>query len=304
MSYFKLTTLGCYAATPRTISNPTAQLLDIDGRYFLIDCGEGTQVQLRKLKFKINRISHVFISHLHGDHIFGLIGLISTFSLLNRPDKLTIFGPIGIKKLIQLQLELTNSYLNYELEIIELSSKTSEIILDNNHVSVQTIPLKHRVYCNGYLFREKQKYKKLDITAIEKYGIEKCYFYKIKMGENIRLDNGQVVENKLLTLDDAPLRSYAFCSDTMYHESVIDVIKNVDVLYHESTFLETEIALAKKTMHATAKQAAQIAKLAGVKKLILGHYSTRYKTIESFKNEAQTVFKNVQLADDGKSFNW
>lgn len=304
MSYFKLTILGCYAATPRTISHPTAQLLDINGSYFLIDCGEGTQVQLRKFKFKINRIHHVFISHLHGDHVYGLIGLISTFSLLNRQDKLTVFGPVGINSFIQMQLDITQSHLSYDLEIIELSSKTSEIILDNHQVTVSTIPLKHRVYCNGYKFQEKPKLKNLNLNAIEKFGIERCYFYKIKKGDNIILENGDIIDNSLLTLPDLPLKSYAFCSDTMYYEPIIEQIKNVDVLYHESTFLETELALAKKTMHSTAIQAARIANQAQVKRLILGHYSTRYKSIDLFKTEAQTVFENVELADDGKSFDW
>lgn len=304
MSIFKLTILGCYAATPRTISNPTAQLLDANGFYYLIDCGEGTQVQLRKLKFKINRIHHVFISHLHGDHVFGLIGLISTFSLLNRKDKLTIFGPVGIKLFIENQLTLTQSHLSYELEIIELSNKVSEVILDNAQITVKTIPLKHRVYCNGYLFIEKPKLKNLNIAAIEKYGVERCYFYKIKKGSDITLDNGQLIPNQDLTLADDPLKSYAYCSDTMYWEAIPPIIKGVDVLYHESTFLETEKDLAKKTMHATAIQAAKIAKMAEVKRLILGHYSTRYKSQEAFKTEAQTIFEAVDLADDGKTFTW
>ena len=304
MTKFKLTILGCYAATPRTISNPSAQLLDINNQYYLIDCGEGTQVQLRKLKFKINRIDHVFISHLHGDHVFGLIGLISTFSLLNRPNKLTIFGPKGIKLFIEAQLELSQSHLNYPLEIIELSAKSPEIILDNEQVTVKTIPLKHRIYCNGFQFTEKINLKKLNIEAIEKYGIESCYYYKIKQGGDITLENGQLVKNDKLTFPSEPAKSYAYCSDNMYHEKFISYIKGDDVLYHESTFLESEVALAKKTMHTTAIQAGKIAKAAAVKKLILGHYSTRYKSIEAFREEAQTQFEAVDLADDGKSFSW
>jgi len=304
MSKFKLNILGCYAATPRTISNPTAQLLDINDQYYLIDCGEGTQVQLRKQKFKINRINHIFISHLHGDHVYGLIGLISTFSLLNRPNKLIVFGPFGIKLFIDNQLQLSQSHLSYPLEIIEINSKTSEIILDNDHVLVKTIPLKHRIYCNGFLFQEKIKLRQLNIEVIEKLGIETCYFYKIKKGSDITLENGQVVDNKYLTFPAEPPKTYAYCSDNMYHEKFIADIIGVDVLYHESTFLESEILLAKKTMHTTAKQAAKIAKKAGVKKLILGHYSTRYQSIEAFREEAQTLFEAVELADDGKSFSW
>lgn len=304
MGDFKLTILGCYAATPRTISHPTSQVLEINSHYYLIDCGEGTQVQLRKYKFKINRIHHIFISHLHGDHVYGLIGLLSTFSLLNRHEKLTVFGPKGIKTFIQTQLDLSQSHLSYELDYVELSSKVSEIILDNEQVEVRTIPLKHRIYCNGYLFTEKIKYKKLNIQVIEKYGIETCYYYKIKQGGHVTLDNGEIILNDELTLpQDAP-KSYAYCSDTMFSEKIIPIISDATVLYHEATFLEMEQNLAKKTMHSTAIQAAEIAKAAQVKRLILGHYSTRYKNLEDFKSEAQTVFDNVELAEDGKSFFW
>jgi ribonuclease Z len=298
----KLTILGCYAATPRTFTNPTAQVLEIKNRLFLIDCGEGTQVQLRKNKIKFSKINHVFISHLHGDHFFGLIGLISTFSLLGRTTDLHIYGPKGIKEISLLQLKLTNSWTNYKLFFHELVSEESKVIFEDDKVLVKTIPLKHRVYTNGFLFQEKLDKRKLNIKVVESYKIDTCFYQNIKNGKDIKLDNGEFIENGKLTIDPIAPKSYAFCSDTVYNEDIIPIITGVDVLYHESTFMESEKALANKTMHSTAMEAATIAKKANAKQLILGHYSTRYENIEMFKDEAQTVFLDVVLSDDGKSF--
>ncbi len=297
-----LTILGCYAATPRTFTNPTAQVLEIRNRLFLIDCGEGTQVQLRKNKIRFLKINHIFISHLHGDHFYGLVGLVSTFMLLNRTQDLHIYGPKGIKEVITLQLRLSNSWTNYSLFFHELSNSESEVVYEDEKVVVKTIPLKHRVYTNGYLFQEKVGDRKLNLDAVQNYEIDRCYYQKIKNGKDISLEDGRVIENHKLTFDPIPTKSYAFCSDTVYDESIIPIIEGVDVLYHESTFLESEALLAKKTMHATAKEAATIALKANVKQLILGHYSTRYESIALFKEEAETIFEEVLLGDDGKSF--
>ncbi len=298
----KLTVLGCYAATPRTLSNPTSQVLEIKNKLFLIDCAEGTQVQLRKSKLKFSRINHIFISHLHGDHFYGLIGLISTFMLLNRESDLTVYGPKGIKEIILLQLRASGSFTGYNLYFHELESKESEIIFEDEQVIVTTIPLSHRVYTNGFLFQEKNKERKLNIERIEAYQIDKLYFNKIKYGGDITLDDGRVIPNAELSFDPQTAKSYAFCSDTLYDESIIPIIQNVDLLYHESTFLESESHLSEKTMHSTAKQAATIAQKANVKQLLLGHYSTRYGNIELFREEAAIIFPNVALADDGKEF--
>ena len=298
----KLTILGCYAATPRTITNPTSQLLEIKNKMFLIDCGEGTQVQLRKNKIKFSKINQVFISHLHGDHFFGLIGLISTFSLLGRTTDLHIYGPKGIKEIIILQLRLSNSWTNYGLFFHELESNESEVIFEDDKVLVKTIPLKHRVYTNGFLFQEKAGERKLNMDAVQNYEIESCYYQKIKNGKDITLEDGRVIANAELTFDPIDPKSYAFCSDTVYHEAILPVIENVDVLYHESTFLESEQNLAEKTLHSTAKEAARIALKAKAKQLILGHYSTRYESIELFREEAKTVFQEVLLAEDGATF--
>ena len=298
----KLTILGCYAATPRTITNPTSQVLEIKNRLFLIDCGEGTQVQLRKNKIKFSKINHIFISHLHGDHFFGLIGTISTFALLGRTADLHIYGPKGVKEIITLQLRLSNSWTTYNLFFHELESDKSEVIFEDNRVIVKTIPLKHRVYTNGFLFKEKPGERKLNVDAVQQYDIHTAYYQKIKNGGDITLDDGSVIENEKLSFDPVPPMSYAFCSDTVYNEDILPIIENVDVLYHETTFLQSEEALAQKTLHSTAKEAATIALKANAKQLVLGHYSTRYDGIDRFKEEAETIFSNVLLGDDGRSF--
>ncbi|AVR46127.1 ribonuclease Z [Christiangramia fulva] len=296
----KITVLGCYAATPRSFTNPTSQVLEIKNHLFLIDCGEGTQVQLRKNKVKFSKIRHIFISHLHGDHFFGLVGLISTFRLLNREKELHIYGPKGIKEVITLQMKLANSWTNYPLIFHELSSKEPELLFENEKVQVKTIPLKHRIYTNGFLFSEKPGDRKLLINEAVKYNIDVSLYKSIKKGKDVISEDGEKIPNRVLTADPPPPKSYAFCSDTVYDPSIVPLIKNCTALYHESTFLEEQQDLAFPTKHSTARQAAAIAKEAEVKLLILGHYSTRYSNIELFLNEAQTIFQNVVLADDGK----
>ncbi|MGO4819107.1 ribonuclease Z [Flavobacterium sp. W22_SRS_FP1] len=300
----KLTILGCYAATPRTFTNPTSQILEIKNRLFLIDCGEGTQVQLRKNKIRFSKINHIFISHLHGDHFFGLVGLVSTFTLLNRATDLHIYGPKGLKEIIKLQLRLSNSWTNYGLHFHELESNESQLIFEDDKVTVKTIPLKHRIYTNGFLFEEKKDKRKLNLDAVQNFKIDSCYYQNIKNGKDIVLEDGRFIENSQLTFDPIPPKSYAFCSDTAYDESILPLVNEVDILYHESTFLQSEENLARKTLHSTAKEAATIALKANVKQLILGHYSTRYENINVFKDEAQTIFSEVLLADDGKNFDF
>lgn len=297
-----MTILGCYAATPRTLTNPTSQVLEVKNHMFLIDCGEGTQVQLRRHGIKFSRINHIFISHLHGDHFFGLPGLISTFRLLGREKKLNIYGPKGIKEAITLLLKLGDSWTNYPLHFHELTSAESELIFEDPNVCVRTIPLDHRVYTNGFLFSEKPGERKLNVEAVKYYEIDRAYYNIIKKGKDIVTEIGEIIPNKALTFDPPAPTSYAFCSDTAYNPDIVPLIKGVDCLYHEATFLESETDLAKKTKHSTAKQAAKIAKEASVGKLILGHYSTRYTSIEAFKEEASCEFDAVALANEGKVF--
>lgn len=298
----KLTILGCHSATPRINTNPTAQVLEIKNHMFLIDCGEGTQVELRRNKVKFSRIKHIFISHLHGDHYFGLVGLISTFGLLTRATELHIYAPKGLKKVITLQMKLSDSWTKYPLIFHELTSKKSELIYEDEKVEVHTIPLKHRIYTNGFLFKEKENERNLDINAVLNANINRAYYRKLKQGADVENEEGVLIKNKTVTKDPAPAKSYAFCSDTIYNESIIPIIKDATVLYHESTFLDKNESLCEPTKHSTAKQAATIAKKANVDTLILGHYSTRYDSYEGFEAEAKTVFDKVFLSKDGKSF--
>ncbi len=298
----KLNILGCYAATPRSFTNPTSQVLEMKNELFLIDCGEGTQVQLRRNKIKFNKIKHIFISHLHGDHCYGLVGLISTFRLLNRENELHVYGPKGIKEIITLQLKLSNSWTNYPLYFHELESKEPQVIYEDEKLSVETIPLIHRIYTNGFLFKEKPGDRKLLIDKAVSYNIDVSLFKSIKKGKDVTSESGELIPNHLLTADPDPTKSYAYCSDTAFNQKMIPQISGATVLYHESTFLEDKAQLAFPTKHSTAKEAALIAKEAGVKQLILGHYSTRYPNINLFREEAATIFPEVDLADDGKVF--
>lgn len=298
----KVTILGCHSATPRIHTHPTSQVLEIKNHIFLIDCGEGTQVQLRKNKIKFNRIKHIFISHLHGDHFYGLVGLISTFRLLTRETELHVYGPKGIKEAITMLLKLGDSWTNYPLIFHELISKESELIFEDDLVEVHTIPLNHRVYTNGFLFKEKPGERKLDMNAVLNANIDLAYYRKLKQGFDVESNTGKRIKNETVTKPPQPTKSYAFCSDTAFETRIVPIIHQVDALYHESTFLDKHAHLAPPTKHSTAREAATIAKLADVGTLILGHYSTRYDNLEDFRTEAHDIFPHVELAEAGKSF--
>ncbi len=292
-----LTILGCHSSIPTEKFYPTAQILEIKGFYNLIDCGEGTQVQIRKSKIKFNKIINIFISHLHGDHYFGLIGLLSTFHLLGREKSITIYAPKGLKEIINIHFKLSYTKLKYYIYYIELSSQELEKIIDNDKIEVYSIPLNHRIYTNGFIFKEKPSNRKLNIEEIKKISSIKIKDYKsIKLGLDFKTNNGKIIPNSKLTFDPPKILSYAFCSDTSFHIPIVKYIKNVDLLYHESTFLKSEEEKAIKTGHSTAYQAAYIAKKANVKKLLLGHYSNRFTNIELFKKEAKEIFYNVETS--------
>ncbi|MDO6737869.1 ribonuclease Z [Wenyingzhuangia sp. 2_MG-2023] len=299
----QLTILGCHSASPRTNAYPTAQYLKINERHILIDCGEGTQVLLRQQKVPFAKIKHIFISHLHGDHFFGLVGLISTFGLLDRRTELHVYGPKGIKEVITLQLKLSKSWTAFPLLFHELNSNESTLIFEDKKISVTTIPLNHRVYTNGFLFEEKTAQRKLNMSAIgPEPEIEICDYHNLKNGKDFVKQDGTILKNEELTLPPQDPKSYAFCSDTSYKPDIVPIIEGVHLLYHESTFLEDKKNLTERTKHSTAKEAGKIAKLANVKQLILGHYSSRYSDITAFQKEAQTEFDNVELAESGKVF--
>lgn len=294
----KLTILGCHSASPHENKNPTAQLLDIKGHRFLIDCGEGTQVQLRKAKVSFVHIKHIFISHFHGDHFYGLPGLVSSFRLLGREAPLHIYGPKGIKQALTLLLKLANSWTNYPLHFHELESDESVCVFEDDSVTVHTIPLKHRVYTNGFLFAEKEGLRRINATAAAEAVIDKSQFRLLQLGQDVVVD-GRTVQNHKVTFDPHPAKKYAYCSDTAYHPDIIPIIKGADWLYHEATFLQQHEQLAKQTQHSTAKEAATIARNAQVGRLILGHYSSRYKDLGLFAAEAREIFPDVTLASDG-----
>ncbi|MDA7765216.1 ribonuclease Z [Flavobacteriaceae bacterium] len=299
----KLTILGCHSATPRENKHTTSQLLEVGGNLFLIDCGEGTQIQLRKIKVKFSRIQHIFISHLHGDHFYGLIGLISTFRLLGRTAMLHIYGPKGIKEIITLQLKLAKSWTDYPLHFHELEQDSSQVVFEDETVRVETLPLDHRIYTNGFLFTTQASKRKMNVDAIKDFDLLPFHFKQLQQGADVTLEDGRILENEEYTLPPSKSKKYAYCSDTAYFEPLVPGIKEVDLLYHEATFLEKNSDLAANTKHSTAKQAAQIAKMANVKQLMLGHFSNRYPNKEDFITEASDTFQNVILAEDLKTFN-
>lgn len=299
----KLTILGCHSSIPTKNFHPTSQIFEIRGHVFLIDCGEGTQVQIKRTKIKFNKISHIFISHLHGDHYFGLIGLLSTLQLLGREKLLNIYSPKGLDEIINCHLKWSGSRINYPIIYHELLSNSSENIFEDDKISIFTIPLKHRIHTNGFLFKEKKNERKLNINEIKKYTEIKISDYtNIKSGKDFIMNNGKIILNSQLTFPMSKPSSYAFCSDTMYYPYIINQIQGVDLLYHESTFLNIEKERAEITGHSTANQAAIIAKEANVGKLLLGHYSNRFTDIKDFKIEAQKIFINTENTEPLKSF--
>lgn len=303
MKKSSLTILGCHSSIPTKKFHPTSQILEMKGYYFLIDCGEGTQVQLRKTKVKLNKITDIFISHLHGDHYFGLIGLLSTFHLLGREKSINIYAPKGLKEIINVHFKWSHTRLKYSIKYVELISNKLEKIVENENVQVFSIPLKHRIYTNGFLFKEKISNRKLNIEEIKKIPDIQISNYKdLKLGKDFKTNDGKIIFNNQLTFDPPKILSYAYCSDTSFHLPIVEHIKYVDLLYHESTFLKVEEKRAINTGHSTADQAAYIAKIAKVKKLLLGHYSNRFTNIKSFEEEAKKIFFNVEASEALKTY--
>ncbi|MFU8842272.1 MAG: ribonuclease Z [Bacteroidales bacterium] len=299
---FNITILGNNSAIPTLKRNPTAQLINHNQKIFLIDCGEGTQMQLRRYRLKMQRISQIFISHLHGDHYFGLIGLISTMHLLGRNDELHVYGPEPLDHILKIQLEASQTELNYPFHFHAINPDIHEIIFENEKLAVSTIPMNHRVPTCGFLFREKKGSRKILKEKINALKIPVDQFLNIKKGEDFIDEKGNIHKNATLTSEPIPPRSYAYCSDTKYHEPIIPLIRNVDLLYHEATFLHDRAESAAEKYHSTAVEAATIAKKAGAKKLLIGHFSNRYENAEELVSEARGVFENTFLASEGKAF--
>ena len=300
MDAFDVTILGCSSATPAFGRFPTSQLVHIAGRFLLVDCGEGAQMQLRRFSIKFQRINHIFISHLHGDHFLGLSGFLSSLHLLGRTDPIHIYGEDVLLDIINTTNKHSRSVLQYPVIFHPLEFDKSKLIFEDEKLSVTTIPLKHSVPCCGFLFTEKPRPSKLIKEEIEKYTVPVDQMEKLKAGEDFITADGKKIANDMLTLPSLPPRQYAYCSDTVYDEEIIPLIAKSDLLYHESTFMEDMRDRAKQTMHSTAKDAANIAKKAEVGKLILGHFSARYKDLAPLLAEAKEVFAETYLAEEGK----
>ncbi len=289
--------LGTASASPSKNRFPSAHLLKIGGRFFLLDCGEGTQMQLRKYKLNFNRIEAVCITHLHGDHFYGLIGLISTFSLLGRTKLLKIIAPKELKEILEIQLKASGTMLSYRLDFVD--TRLEDILFEDQEIKIQRILLNHRVFCAGFLFTKKSGKRKINLQACHDHEIPKNQLGLLQKGKDFTKDDGSVIQNELLTLKGAKQKKMAYCTDTRFFPEIIKQLKDVDLLYHEATFLDTHAQRAEQTFHSTAKQAASIALKANVKQLILSHFSARYKGLEEFKKEAQEIFDNVVLAKEG-----
>ncbi len=294
----KLTILGCGSATPTIDRNPTAQALQVLERFFLIDCGEGTQLQLRRNKIRPRHFDHIFISHLHGDHYLGLFGLISSLHLYSRNKPMYIFCPPKLKEIIELQLKASDTRLTYELHFHELEGDDERLILETNEAWVYSFPMNHRIPCWGFKFIEKPRPKSMRGEKISEYNIPFFKIDEIRNGHDFTTESGKIIPNSELTFPAKETRAYAFCSDTIYDETIIPFVKGVDLLYHESTFAHELIDKATNRYHTTALQAAIFASKAEAKKLIIGHYSSRYGDITPLLNEARTVFPNTIAAHD------
>lgn len=295
---FELRILGSNAATPAHGRHLSAQVLSIGTDVFLIDCGEGTQFQMLKFHVKRHKINQIFISHLHGDHIFGLIGLLMSYDLNGRTNPLHIYSPAGLQAMIEIQL---NGEPNFPLHFHVTNPSLSTLLFENSRVEVTSIPLVHRVPCHGFLFAEKPRPANMVKEKIAAYQIPYQAIPAIKNGADYTLEDGRVISNEELTETPAAVRKFAYCSDTMYSEAILPIIEGVDLLYHEATFMQDLLPQAEKTMHSTAKQAASIAKQAKVKQLILGHFSSRYADLNPLLEEARAVFESTSLVEEGKS---
>ncbi len=295
---FSVTILGSGAALPTAQRNPTSQYIECNNRHILIDCGEGTQMQIRKAGVKLQKITHILISHLHGDHFFGLVGLLSSMHLLGRNQGLTIYGPEGLEQIIRLQLEIGGSKLDFNLDFIPLFGNENKLLFEDKMIEIHTFPLKHKIPTNGFLIKEKQKERSIIGEVFKASGISLMAIPFFRKGQNYVDVLGVEHFFEEYTFPAKFPKTYAFCSDTKYTETILPYLANVDLLYHEATFTEKEIARAKSTMHSTAKQAAQIAQKAGVKKLLLGHLSARFENDKVHLSEAKTIFSNVVVVND------
>lgn len=295
----EVTILGCSGATPAYGRHVSGQVVAVDHELFLVDCGEGTQYQLMRYGIRFNKVEHLFISHLHGDHIFGLPGLLTTLGLNNRQTPMHLYSPPGLEALIR---PLVGPYLPYELHFHESDPTQSTLLYESTLTTVYSIPLSHGVPCHGFLFAQQPKPPNIRKALLEQYNIPYQAIPAIKAGGDYTTPEGETLSHETLTHAAIPPQRYAYCSDTAYEPNIIPLIAEVDLLYHEATFAKAELEQAQRTSHSTTEQAAQIAQAAGVKHLLLGHFSARYADLTPLLEEARSYFPNTELAEEGKSW--
>lgn len=299
MATFDLNILGCGSALPTTRHNASSQVINLRDKLYMIDCGEGTQLQMRKMKIKFSRLNHIFISHLHGDHSLGLPGLVSTLGVLGRMGDLFIYGPAEVGEYVQVIEKLFCQGSPFQMKFQAVDTNNYNLVMEDRSVSVYSLPMKHRVPCCGYLFVEKERSPHIIREMIDFYKIPISKIELIKQGADFVTEEGEVIPNKILTRPAEPAKRYAYCSDTAFFPKIVPYIEGVDLLYHEATFLEADLARAYETFHSTTKQAASIARDAQVKKLLIGHYSARYIDLLPLEKEARSIFHNTLLANEG-----
>lgn len=299
MAEFNINILGCGSALPTTRHLATSQIVDLRDKLYMIDCGEGTQVQMRRMRVRFGRLAHIFISHLHGDHCFGLPGLISTLGMLGRTGELVVHGPKEVETYLRPVMDLFCRGMEFEVRFNPVDTRSHSLVMEDRSLSIYSIPLKHRIPTCGYLFAEKPKEAHIIREMTDFYQVPVRCMKDIKQGQDYVTPEGEVVPNSRLTRPAAPPKRYAFCSDTAYNRSIIPIIEGADLLYHEATFAECDLARAKETFHSTARQAAEIARDAHVKRLVIGHYSARYEDLSELHREAEAVFPGTILGNEG-----
>ncbi len=298
---FAVFILGNNSAIPAHGRHPTSQVVQIHEQQFLVDCGEGTQMQLAKYKIRKNKFDHIFISHLHGDHYFGLIGLITSYHLLRRDKPLHVYGPKGLLEIINLQLSVSNTTLYYELIFHEVKSESVNVLFETDEYIISSFPVKHRILTHGFLFKEKRELRKINPDKIDQLNFPFQIIAELKKGNDCEWE-GKLLKSNEWTLLPAKPRSYAFCADTIYHEELKNFIAGCDMIYHEATFMEESAERAVLTFHSTARQAATMGKLVGVKKLLIGHFSAKYENLQPLLSEAKEIFSDTELAIEGTQF--
>jgi ribonuclease Z len=299
---FEIVVLGTSSATPTRDRNPSGQYVRLDKHHFLFDCGEGTQNQLIRYNLKLQKIRYILITHLHGDHYFGLPGVITSMALFNRTEPLTVVGPVALKPILDQILEVGNSKLPFELTFIPSDESPEGLLIKHPDYEIHTVELQHRIPCRGYILKEKGPERRIDVDQCEERGVPIAFYDRLKFGEDYVSESGTIISNEDLTIPGFKNRSFAYISDTIYDERILPFIKNVDFLYHEATFLHDRLDRAQETFHSTAKQAGIIAKMADVHQLMVGHYSARYTDLTELHEEVKSEFENSHLAIEGNTY--